>query len=85
MKDWEEKHKELCKEGREEWKKKEGAEARVETGLKKMEDTIQSAMKVFDMKPEKVQNLIEAKKMCDKGVSKQSSEGLEAQEGWGGQ
>ena len=69
QKDWEEKHRELCKEGREEWKKKEGAEARVETGLKEMDDHFQSVMKAFsDLGASKVvqNNVEEAKEMCEK-------------------
>ena len=44
MKDWEEKHSKLCKEGGEEWKRKRGADARVETGLKELEDGFEKAM-----------------------------------------
>ena len=77
MKDWEEKHNELCKKGREEWKKKKGAEAREETGLKEMEG-IFKAMAVTKTLPEHFkgqQNLVEegqrnlveeVKEMCEK-------------------
>ena len=76
MKDWEEKHKELCKESLEEWKKKKGAEARVETGLKGLEDRFK-LIKGPDMKPEDVQYLIEAKEMCEKmGSAGNAGKGL---------
>ena len=65
MKDWEEKHKGLCKEGREEWKKKKGAEARVEAGLKELEDRFK-VMTGPGVKPEHVQYRLEAKEMCEK-------------------
>ena len=76
VKDWEEKHKELCKESLEEWKKKKGAEARVETGLKGLEDRFK-LIKGPDMKPEDVQYLIEAKEMCEKmGSAGNAGKGL---------
>ena len=76
MKDWEEKHKELCKESLEEGKKKKGAEARVETGLKGLEDRFK-LIKGPDMKPEDVQYLIEAKEMCEKmGSAGNAGKGL---------
>ena len=66
MKDWEEKHKGLCKEGREEWKKKKGAEARVEAGLKELEDRFKVMTGPGVVKPENLQYCLEAKEMCEK-------------------
>ena len=65
--DWEEKHKELCNENPEEWKVKKGAEARVEIGLKQLEDGFQMALKENASVSEDVKNTVaEIKEMCEK-------------------
>ena len=73
VKDWEERHKDLCKEGREEWKVKRGAEGRVETGMKELEGGLQRAM-MSGLKPWELQNVVEVKEMCEKMGSADKAE-----------
>jgi len=73
VKDWEERHKELCKVGREEWKVKRGTEGRVETGLKHIEGGLQRAM-MSGLKPWELQNVVEVKEMCEKMGSADKAE-----------
>ena len=65
----------MCKKDPEEWKVKRGAEARVKTGLKEMEDGFQMGMKLSAAQPhsemhvskEEVQKMLgEAKDICGK-------------------
>ena len=73
VKDWEERHKELCKVGREEWKVKRGTEGRVETGLKHIEGGLQRAM-MSGLNPWVLQNFVEVKEMCEKMGSADKAE-----------
>jgi len=65
-KDWSKKHQKLCQKGAEEWKVKGGTEARVEAGLKQMEDGFQRNLKLNASEQEMRNMLVEVKEVCEK-------------------